>query len=91
MPHTQPVSRMEKVKNLNTGFSYPYASWHYENTGYNEIVASGEIEVLNNNAAAPTVGYKDEVVFSANVTELIFTVMDFSRIDQAQFRIVVNK
>ncbi len=74
----------------NTGHNYPLTR-QYTNEDNGEKVDAGELLEVDNNQLAGTVLYQDDALYNADVTELILTVTDFSRIDQAQFRISLNK
>jgi hypothetical protein len=75
----------------NNQHLYPAASWKYDNVDNNVIIQPGEIVKLDGRFSWLTVSYKDTIVFNADVTELIITVENLSRIDLAQFKIILNK
>jgi len=74
----------------NNGYSYPMTV-QFTNVSDNEQYDPGELSVLEASNLGATVFYQDDRLFDANVTELILTVSDLSKIDRAQFRIPLNK
>jgi len=74
----------------NNGFNYPLTS-QFTNLSDNEKFEPEELKVVRMSNHGITAFYQDDRLFNADVTELILTVVDFSRIDQAQFRITLNK
>lgn len=74
----------------NNGHNYPLTS-QYTNGSNNENVDAGELIDVRNGQYGYTAIFQDKALFNPGVTELILTVIDFSGIDQAQFRILINK
>ncbi len=74
----------------NTGHSYRYNSYFY-NDENNELVDPGEVLIVENGSNYWTVAFEDDFMFNSSVNELILTVRDLSRIDEAQFKLQVKK
>jgi len=74
----------------NNGFNYPLNSY-FINISQNSIYDPGELKYLHITNSGDYVAFQDDRLFNADVTELILTVTDLSRIDKAQFRIRMNK
>jgi hypothetical protein len=75
----------------NTGHSYPLYSTFSGGTTMNTIFEVDELDRVDFHQYATSLQYQDDYIFNSNVRELILTVTGFSRIDQAQFRLEVNK
>jgi hypothetical protein len=73
----------------NTGHNYPITP-QFSNAQNSAAVDSGQLIEVVNRGYGFTVIFADKALFNSGVTELILTVIEFSRIDQAQFRIPVN-
>lgn len=73
----------------NNGHVYPLTG-QFTNGSNNENVDAGELIEVRNDQYGYTVVYQDDALYSGGVSELILTVIDFSRINQAEFRIPIN-
>lgn len=73
----------------NTGHNYPLTT-QFTNGQNTEAVDAGELIPVENSAYGFTAIFADKALFNAGVNELVMTVIDFSRIDKAQFRIPLN-
>ena len=74
----------------NNGFNYPLTA-QFTNLSDSEKLDSGALDTVRPKNQGITAFYEDDRLFDADVTELILTVIDLSRVDQAQFRITLNK
>lgn len=75
----------------NSGHRYPlYFTYESGNT-MNEVIEAGELVLIRFHQYETALHYRDKYVFNSSVTELILTVTGFSRIDEAEFRIPINK
>jgi hypothetical protein len=75
----------------NTGHSYPLTGQFSNAENRLAVVDAGELVEITNRQFGYIAIYEDEFLFDTSVTELIFTLTDFSRIAEAQFRIPVAK
>jgi hypothetical protein len=74
----------------NTSHKYPTHS-QFIDLDDNEIIEVDELKHIRLHTFGDTTMFKDEYVFNPSVTELFLKVFNFSRIDEAIFRIIVNK
>jgi hypothetical protein len=74
----------------NNGFNYPL-TLQFTNITENAIFEPDEIGNVRITNLGNDVVFQDDRLFDADVTELILTVTELSRIDRAQFRITLNK
>jgi hypothetical protein len=74
----------------NNDFNYPLTV-QFTNLSDSEKLDPGELDTVRPRNQGITAFYEDDRLFDADVTELILTVIDLSRIDEAQFRIPLNK
>ena len=74
----------------NNGFNYPLTA-QFTNLSDSEKFDPGALDTVRPRNQGITAFYEDDRLFDADVTELILTVIDLSRVDQAQFRIPLNK